>query len=107
MEWLQTYGGLVILIASITTAFVTIWTNVGKPISWGRKKSDAHFENKVVSILERILPDMLIKHDLVVRDKYKADREAYLQDIKNEVLNSIQEELGAVSNLETQYNGLQ
>jgi hypothetical protein len=89
MEWFQTYGTLIILIASISTAIVTIWTNIGKPISWGRKKSNKYFEAKVIAVLEKRLPDLLYKHDLEVRDRYKADREAYLQDIKGEVLNSI------------------
>ena len=107
MEWLQTYAAWIVLIASISTAIVTIWTNVGKPASWAKKKSDKNFEAKVVAILEKVLPDMLVKHDLEVRDKYKADREQYLEDIKGEVLNSIQSELGAVSNLEEQYDNLQ
>lgn len=106
MEWLQTYGGIIILVASITTAIVTIWNNVGKPISWGKKKSDNALRTKVIAILEEVLPEMLKAHDLETRDKYKADRERYLQDIKKEVLTSIQNELGAVSNLEVQYDDL-
>ena len=107
MEWLQSYGAIVILIASISTAIVTIWTNVGKPASWAKKKSDKNFETKVVTIMEKVLPQMLVKHDLEVREKYRADRENYLQEIKCEVLSSIQNELGAVSNLEEQYDNLQ
>jgi Na+-translocating ferredoxin:NAD+ oxidoreductase RnfG subunit len=107
MEWLQSTGTILILIASITTAIVTIVTNFGKPAKWVKEKGDQGFENKVVAVLEKVLPEMLYKHDLEVRDKYKADREAYLQDIKCEVLKSIKNELGAVSNLEEQYDNLQ
>jgi phosphoenolpyruvate-protein kinase (PTS system EI component) len=49
---------------------------------------------------------MLYEHDLEVRDKYRADREAYLQDIKKEVLKNIQGELGQVGELTEQYKVL-
>ena len=40
MEWLQSTGTIIILIASITTAIVTIFTNIGKPIIWGKKRGN-------------------------------------------------------------------
>jgi hypothetical protein len=43
----------------------------------------------VTEVLNRVLPDMLRAHDLETRDKYRADRERYLQEIKCEVLKSI------------------
>lgn len=107
MEWLQSTGTIIILIASITSAIVTIFTNIGKPIIWGKKRGNQNLKAKIVEVLNEILPDMLYKHDLETRDKYRADRENYLQEIKAEVLKSIQSELGAVSNLEEQYNALQ
>lgn len=107
MEWLQSTGTIIILIASITTAIVTIFTNVGKPIIWGKKRGNQNLRAKIVEVLNEILPDILYKHDLEIRDKYKADRENYLQEIKEEVLSSIQSELGTVSNLKEQYDVLQ
>lgn len=107
MEWLQSVGTIVILIASITTALVTIFTNFGKPANWIRKRGQNAFEARVVAVLNKVLPEILYQHDLETRDKYKADRENYLQEIKCEVLNSIKEELEVVSDLQEHYDGLQ
>lgn len=78
----------------------------GKPIRFFKKKTDENFEERVVEILKKVLPDMLTEHDLMIQDKYQADREAYLQEIKHEVLKSIQGELGQVDKLCQQYEAL-
>ena len=102
MEWLGSAVDIIILIGALFLAFERII----KPFGIFKKKSDQAFEQKVVEILVKVLPQMLREHDLQTRDKYKADREKYLQDIKKEVLSSIQNELGQVSNLQEQYEAL-
>ena len=42
-----------------------------------------------MAILDEVLPEKLKEHDLQTRDRYKADRERYLQEIKTEVINAI------------------
>jgi hypothetical protein len=42
---------------------------------------------------------MLEQHDFETRDKYRADRAAYLADIKAAVLQEIKSELTQVNNL--------
>jgi hypothetical protein len=42
-------------------------------------------------MLDEALPDKLLDHDLKVRDKYKADRAAYLTLIRDDVLKQIEE----------------
>lgn len=79
---------------------------IGKPIRLFRQRSEENFEDKVVEVLDRVLPDKFKAHDLVTRDKYRADRETYLQEIKTEVLRSIQGELGQIANLTEQYEAL-
>jgi ATP-dependent Clp protease ATP-binding subunit ClpA len=107
MEWLGDSATILILIASVTTAIVTIFSNVSLPFSWAKKNRDKALKDKVAKILKDILPEALRQHDLDLRDTYKADRERYLKEIKNEVLNSIQTELVCVSSLAERYDGLQ
>lgn len=99
MEWLQTVGDVIILVGAILVAIKTICEWFGKPISFFKKKTDVAFDEKVVSIIKRVMPDLFLEHDLQIRDKYRSDREAYLKDIKSEVLQSIQTELVQVKDL--------
>lgn len=107
MEWFSDSVGIIVLVASLSSALVTIFSNVSLPFSWAKGKKDKAFKKKVMAILNEVLPEILLAHDLETREKYKADRQNYLEDIKAEVLNSIQQELGCVSNLTERYNGLE
>ena len=40
-------------------------------------------------MLDEELPEILLKRDLETRDKYKSDRQRYLEEIKKEVLLSL------------------
>lgn len=106
MEWLQTVCNVIIIVGGAIMAVKNVAEWFGKPIRLFKKKSDTNFEERVVVILKKVLPDMLLEHDLETRKKYRADREAYLQDIKSEVLKSIQGELGQVAQLTEQYEAL-
>jgi hypothetical protein len=106
MEWLQTVCNVIIIVGGAIMAIKNVAEWFGKPIRLFKKKSDTNFEEKVTAILVKVLPGMLVKHDLEVRDKYRADREAYLKDIKNEVLKNIKGELGQVATLTEQYEAL-
>ena len=107
MDWLQSVCNWIIIIGGTLVAVKTISEWIGKPIRFVKKRTDENFENSVIEILNRVLPSMLITHDLEVRDRYRADRKRYLQEIKAEVLQNIQVQLTSVSNLEERYNGLQ
>jgi hypothetical protein len=39
--------------------------------------------------LDEKLPDALYNHDLETRERYKGDRQNYLNEIKNEILKEI------------------
>jgi hypothetical protein len=43
---------------------------------------------------------MLIQHDLEVREKYKADREKYLLDIKDAVVQEVSHQLNAIDSIQ-------
>lgn len=106
MEWLQTICNIIIVVGGAIIAIKNVAEWFGKPIRFFKKKSDDNFDAKVIAIIKKIIPDMLIEHDLETRAKYRADRENYLQEIKKEVLVSIQQELGQVANLTEQYEAL-
>jgi hypothetical protein len=84
-EWL---GGAVDLIILIGAFFLAV-ERIFKPLLKLRQRGEENFEEKVVEILNKKLPDILLAHDLETRKKYQADRERYLQNIKDEVLKCI------------------
>lgn len=106
MEYLQYICNIIILIGGAIMAVKGIADFFGKPIGLFKKKNEAEFEKKVVKIINKIMPELFLAHDLETRDKYRKDRENYLQEIKSEVLKSIQAELGQVGELTQQYETL-
>lgn len=101
-EWLGASVDIIILIGALFLAVERIF----KPLLKLKKKGDANLEEKIIEVLNRVLPDILLKHDLETRKKYQADREKYLQEIKCEVLKCIQGELSQVEQLNLQYEAL-
>ena len=106
MEWLQTICNIIIIVGGAIMAIKNVAEWFGKPVRFFKKKSVDNFEERVKDLLKKHLPEMLKNHDLEIRDRYKADREAYLQDIKKEVLKEIKTELSQVSQLTEQYEAL-
>lgn len=80
---------LIILIGALCVAIYRIWDFFAKPTSKIKQKSREREKARIIAILDEVLPEKLKAHDLETRDRYKADRERYLQDIKNEVLKAI------------------
>ena len=106
MEWLQTVCNLIIIVGGAIIAIKNVAEWLGKPIRLFKKKSDENFDEKVVEIIKREMPDLFLQHDLQIRDQYRADREQYLKDITAEVLRNIKGELRQVSDLTEQYETL-
>lgn len=101
-EWIGSACDVIILIGAVVLAF----DRIIKPLGFLRKKGQNTFEARVMAVLEKVLPDILLAHDLETRDKYKADRQNYLNEIKNEVLQGIQGQLQQVETLNSQYEAL-
>lgn len=55
-------------------------------------------------LLDKYLPDRLVEHDLEVRQKYLADRQRYLSEIKEEVVCVMKDKIQAVETHEDQMN---
>ena len=109
----------IILIGAVCAAIYKIWDFFAKPTTTLKQKKAEKDKEKVTNILEEILPekiesklnellpgklkekleetlddmlpDKLLDHDLQIRDKYKADRAAYLTLIRDDVLKQINE----------------
>lgn len=80
---------VIILIGALCAAIYKIWDFFATPTSKLKQKRKEKLKSEVISILDEVLPGKLYDHDLETRDKYKADRERYLQEIKEEVLKAI------------------
>lgn len=106
MEWLQTVCNIIIIIGGACVATQNIAAWFGKPIRLFKKKADDNFDERVVKIIQREMPDILEQRELETRKKYRADREKYLQEITAEVLRNIKGELVQVANLTEQYETL-
>jgi hypothetical protein len=116
MEWLSQAGDIIILVAAILVAV----TNIYKFFANGGKKVKDHIDEnrqeqlqaektrtqetiaedyaaraaqrkeEIIEVLKEALPGMLVDHDIKLREKYKADREQYLLDIKEAVVREIE-----------------
>ena len=100
---------LIILVAAVLVAITQIYNFFSKSgkgirnkVNQVRTDSEKAEEEKIRTVLNKILPGILYNHDLEVRDKYKGDRQRYLQEIKEEVICAIRGRLEAVDTHEGQ-----
>lgn len=106
MEWLETVCNIIIIIGGAVMAVKNVSEWFGKPIRFFKQKTEESFDEKIKKVVGEIMPALFQAHDLETREKYLSDREKYLQDIKREVLSNVQDELGQVSKLTSQYEAL-
>jgi hypothetical protein len=69
-------------------------------------EQEATRKEETIKVLREVLPGMLVDHDIKLREKYKADREQYLLDIKEAVVREIQTQLNAVDNIQCDMEAL-
>ena len=87
-----TLGGvvdLIILIGALCAAIYKIWDFFAKPTSSIKKKRLEKQKALIREVLNEELPKRFETHDLATRDKYKADRQRYLTEIKDEVIKQV------------------
>jgi phosphoglycerate-specific signal transduction histidine kinase len=80
---------LIILIGALCAAVYKIWDFFAKPTSKLKQRALNKEKERIKAVLEEELPVAFLAHDLETREKYKADRQQYLVDIKNEVVNTL------------------
>ena len=96
----------IILLATTVTAIFTIYNQFKAPAKKIKERQDNELKEKICETLKEILPELLREHDLELRERYKNDRDKYLQEIKSEVLSDTQDELNQVKILGIQYESL-
>ena len=99
----QTLCNWIVLIGGVTLAITNILKFMGKPLELLHKKQEESYEKEgqhIELILKEALPDALYEHDLQIRDKYKGDRQRYLEDIKDTVLRDINDPLAEILNIQ-------
>ena len=77
---------IIILAGAACAAVYKIWDFFAKPTSRLKQRAIEKERVRVKAILDEELPIAFLAHDLEIREKYKADRQQYLVDIKNEVV---------------------
>lgn len=104
---------IIILVAAVLVAITNIYkffSNSGKGIKKkveeAKTEQENELNNKIDTRLKLVLPDILLKHDLEVREKYKADRERYLQEIKAEVVKEIGCQLKSIDKIQEDMQAL-
>ena len=100
---LSTICDIVILIGAVVLAIERICAGLGKPWKLAKRKSEEQTREIVKQMLEEILPKVLEERDIQTRDRYKADRQRYLEEIQKEVLQNISKELLQVTSLDEKY----
>ena len=71
---LGTIVDLIILLGALCAAIYKIWDFFAKPTSKLKQRSKDKERERVIAILDEVLPAKLLEHDLQTREKYKADR---------------------------------
>lgn len=104
---------VIILVAAVLVAITNIYTffkksgkGIKKKVEEVKAGQEAEFNKKIDERLQSVLPDILLKHDLETREKYRADREKYLQEIKAEVIKEISTQLSAVEKIQIDIEAL-
>ena len=80
---------LIILIGALCAAVYKIWDFFAKPTSAIKQKRIDRQKALILAVLDEELPKRLKDHDLETRDRYKADRERYLIEIKDAVIKDV------------------
>lgn len=94
----------IVLIGAVTIALTNIYNFFAKPHKISKDKKDKEIKAQIETTLEEKMPDILLQHDLETRQKYLSDRQQYLCDIKNEVLEDTKDTLEGILKLNLEQN---
>ena len=79
----------IILIGALCAAIYKIWDFFAKPTSSIKKRRKEKQKELIREVLNEELPKRLEEHNIKTREKYKADRQRYLIEIKDEVVKQV------------------
>lgn len=92
----------VIMIAAVLSAITvvcTFFTTILKNIGVFKKKAEEKENARLKALLDELMPEYLLQHDLQTKEKYLSDRQRYLQEISTEVLSHTEKDLRVIKEL--------
>lgn len=87
----------IILGGALCGAIYKIYEFFATPTSKIKQKAINRERERIGAVLDEKLPEILYQHDLETRDKYKGDRQNYLNEIKAEVIKEVGGDIDANS----------
>ena len=85
----------IILIGALCAAIYKIYDFFATPTSKIKQRALEKEKTRIVEVIDEKMPQILLDHDLEVKERYKSDRENYLNEIKEEVLKEIGDDIVA------------
>ena len=85
----------IILGGALVGALYKIYEFFAKPTSKIKQRAINKEKERIGAVLDEKLPTILYNHDLKTREKYKNDRQNYLNEIKAQVLAEIGDEISS------------
>lgn len=83
----------IILGGALIGAIYKIYEFFAKPTSKIKQRAINKERERIGAVLDEKLPAILYNHDLETRDKYRSDRQNYLNEIKEEVIKEIGDDI--------------
>ena len=83
----------IILLGALCAAIYKIYDFFATPTSKIKQRAQEKERARIKAIIDEVMPQILYKHDLDTRERYKGDRQNYLNEIKSEILNEIGEDI--------------
>ena len=89
----------IILLGALCAAIYKIYDFFATPTSKIKQRAQEKEKARIKAIVNEIMPQILYDHDLKTKEKYKNDRQNYLNEIKEEILQEIGDDI--TSNTQT------
>lgn len=83
----------IILLGALVGAMYKIYDFFATPTSKLKQRALEKEKQRIGIVLDEKLPQILYNHDLETRDKYRNDRQNYLNEIKAEILAEISDDI--------------
>lgn len=86
--------GFILAASALAGAILQLYSFFAKPTSFLKKRVVEQEKKRIKEVLNETLPPILEARDLATRDKYRQDRQNYLEEIKEEVETQIKNDFG-------------
>lgn len=94
----QNFYDFVLATSVFLVAIFDIYSFFAKPTSFLKKRAIEQEKKRIRDVLNETLPPILEARDIATRDKYRQDRQTYLEEIKNEVVQQVTSDFGGTIN---------